>query len=231
MREKSLKRFALTAAAGLLAITAVSGPAYAGNTGFSAGAKLSTLGWGLEANYNVHPMFSVGLSFNWWQDVTEGQSTFVDGATRTFVSQAYGLLVHWHPKADGLRLTLGVYKNNREIDYATPDVSTGSNSTVQFDINGNGYRGSQIGKVTGTLTYPSFAPYYGVGYGYHFNKKFGMLAELGVLVQGDPDLELNASTSNSAVNAALQSEANSYKQDIEWLDKYPVVGLGVYYSF
>lgn len=231
MREKSLKRFALTAAAGLLAMTAVSGPAYAGNTGISAGAKLSTLGWGLEANYNLHPQFSAGLSFNWWQDVNKSQKTYVSGATKTFVSKAYGLMLHWHPKPHGLRVTAGIFKNDREVRYNIPNVNTGASASLEYTINGEGFWGSQIGEVTGTSTYPSFAPYLGVGYDHHISEAFGLVAELGLLVQGAPDLVLSASTNNSSVNSALQNEARAFKQDIEWLQNYPVLGLGVYYCF
>ncbi|WOI52136.1 hypothetical protein [Parvularcula sp. LCG005] len=138
--------------------------------------------------------------------------------------------VDLHPFENGFTLTGGVYLGEKMADLtANPD----ENVTVG-DLT---FTPEQIGILNARADFEDTAPYLGVGWD---NALYGdggisLFARLGVMFTGSPEVSMTASggtLSNEAiVQEALADEEAELKDDIEDYDLYPVINVGVSFSF
>lgn len=148
-----------------------------------------------------------------------------DGSVRL---QSFTLLADWHPFHGVFRLTGGVaYNDNRSALTATP-------SSGGYTINGNHYSPSQVGSLTGVVTFNRADPYFGIGLGDPFRSghwTFGL--DLGVLYQGMPKVSLTAT--GAAADPQLASDIDAataqVRSDVRKYKWYPVVMFSTGYRF
>lgn len=189
--------------------------------------KAGTLGAGVELSKSFGEKFSVGLGFNAYDLKTTDSSSDID-YDFNFDLQSVALLGHYHPFGGIFRLTAGALYNKNELKL-TGKPSAGST----YSINGVSYTAAQVGTLTGTLTFNSTAPYFGLGWGNRPGGKLGLSADVGVLYQGSPNLALSATgaLSDPSLASNLEQERRSAEEDLSDFEWYPVVSLGLYYRF
>ncbi len=225
----SVKKLApMAAAAALLAVCSVS---YGGELG----AKISTLGLGLEYTHPINDKFDVSIGYN--------QYDFSDTLTESNVTynadlewSSIALLGNWRPRGGKFHITAGFLLNSNEIKARA--TTTGS-----YDFGGQTFAVNDVASAVGTLDFKSIAPYIGIGRSGNIPNKKNMTFsfDLGVAFQGKPSVALSGtcspagitadSTCQSRLNAALAVEAQEFRDDIDGFSTYPVLSVGIGYVF
>lgn len=147
----------------------------------------------------------------------------------------YGLLLDWHPFAGGIRLTVGFMSSRNEITgTATPTQPT-EIGNVTFDP-------EDIGTLDLKAKYSNaMSGYVGLGWGNAAcpDERITFSLDIGVIVTSPLEVELTAhspiGSSNPVIQAQLikelrQEEANLEK-DLEDVEAWPVINLGIGYRF
>ena len=144
-----------------------------------------------------------------------------------------GFLIDWHPFDSGFRASVGFLANSTNMAGLLTDGSS-------FDLNGETYQASDIGRLEAKVVLGSGAPYFGIGWGYQPGEMgFGYLLDIGVLFQDDPDVTLTlvqtaalpAGLDAATIAADLRAEEQSLENELESLNIYPVISLGLSYTF
>ncbi len=115
-------------------------------------------------------------------------------------------------------------------DYAWSDITLDVNASPAARTNFGGTALNPGDKAFGSIKYGN-APYLSLGWGNHASRSGGLFfnTELGMMFTGKPDVALT--TNNAVINAtnAAAIEADKLKKDA--LDWFPIVKLGVGYTF
>jgi hypothetical protein len=124
---------------------------------------------------------------------------------------------------------VGAYYNQNEA------FVVGKPTGGTFEINGVTYLASDVGSLTGTLTFERFAPYVGIGFSNAGKKGWKFALDLGALYQNSPLVNLDVVCANPATCTALQGDVQAEEaelqadvNDYKW---YPVISIGIGYSF
>lgn len=229
--------------AAVLALCAVA-PAHAIDV--ALGARISTLGPGLEVATGITPWLDVrGVvnGFNYNRDYTDDKNNKYNGKLKLFTS---GALVDLHPFSGVFRLTAGGLYNGFSLEGKTTDAQTFEYETDDFI-----YR-SNDGRADAKVEFPKFAPYLGLGWGRPIKPDghFWFSFDLGVMLQGSLNADLNLTgtgtvtekanpantqTVDFATNPDVQADLAKYEVQLEDEAKpfkyYPVIGLGFGYKF
>ncbi|RVU84407.1 hypothetical protein EOL70_13060 [Leucothrix sargassi] len=197
-------------------------------------AKVGTLGGGLEYIHALSPKFAIGVGINGLSLSGEVEDTDVT-YDADLDMQNISLLADYHPFANGFRISAGAYSNSNEfVLTATP------NENNEYEINGNTYRTDEtIESLGGAIDFDSISPYIGIGWGHKpmSGKGWGFDADLGVLFQGSPNVALSVTCVNpdSAACTELEDDVEAEEmqlmEDSEEFDVYPVLSIGVSYTF
>ena len=197
--------------------------------------KASTLGAGLEYQRNFQPKTNFRLGFNTWtydQDGTEGGIQYqADLELRTL-----GLIVDYHPWEGIFRVSGGVMYNGNELEMQASLATAGT-----VDIGGRTYTIGANDFLRNSVEFNKIAPYVGLGWGNALSqdKKWGFLFDIGLVVQGDPDINVSTSdftTSNAGITADqfatdVAAEKKELEDALDSFNIYPVVSLGISYKF
>lgn len=198
--------------------------AIAARADLGIGLKAGTLGFGAELSKSFSDKFSVGLGFNTYDYKTTDRASDVD-YDFNFDLQSVALLANYHPFGGVFRFTGGVVYNQNELNL------TGKPTGTSYVVNGQTYTATDVGTLTGKLTFNSTAPYLGFGWGNRPNGKFGLSADVGVLYQGSPKLALTATGAAANLTSNIEQERRSAEEDLSDLEWYPVLSLGMYFRF
>lgn len=229
---KTLSRRLLPVAGLLLLPTLAS----AGDLGVAI--KGGTLGFGIEGDYILSEHFSVRVQANRYDyDTTyDDDEIEYDGALDL---STFGAILDWHPFGGGFRLSAGVYSNGNELTGTARGVG-------EYEIGDETYTvdtSDTLRLNTDVELGDGMVPYLGLGWGHSPTRQSGLLFsfELGVLMQGDPSVDLTASgTANSGtvnfatdptVQAELTKEETNLESDLDDFSLYPVISLGIGYRF
>ena len=193
----------------------------------SVGVGFGTQGANIELGYQINDMWGVRWSTNYFRfghDAEINDITY-NGNANLFST---GLLGDFYPWESGFRFTGGLYYNENEAKvHSTPTSSVTIGSTT--------YTPSQVGTLTGRVSYRDWAPYAGFGYTSNRNQPgFGFVGDLGVMFQGGPRVELaSTGTANSlpGYSASLAQERDNIRDDADWTKFYPVARVGIVYRF
>ncbi len=221
MRETSIlcSAAAVAVAAALpLAAHAAGGPFF--------GARLSTLGAGLEVGTHLSSRWDVRLlanGFDYSTDRTVDQIRY-DGKLKM---ASFGVQADWHPIAGGpLYLTGGLYSNGNKLNAtATPTGTT--------NIGGVPFTPTQIGTLDAHGKFSGSAPYLGIG-GRWGAGAVDFTLEAGAYFQGKAHVTMtnNGTFANDPTfKAQLEIERQNLEHNLNDFSTYPVVALGVGYHF
>ncbi|OQX00477.1 MAG: hypothetical protein BWK73_48335 [Thiothrix lacustris] len=203
----------------LLASNAFAG----GSSSMGVGAKVGTLGLGLEAVKPVSNNLDLRVGVNKFDyDATET----LDGVdyTATLGMQTISALADFRPAGNGFFVSGGVMMNDNKLNAsamvtAAEPVTIGANTITS-------------GTVTSDISFDDVSPYVGVGYRKPVSSAKGLTfaVDAGVLVQGDPKIALAESTGTVA-QSDIDAEIASVRSDVDALKNVPVISLGVVYNF
>lgn len=190
------------------------------------GAKVGTLGLGLEATWRPVPFVDVRIGANSYDYGYDGAQAGLayNGTLSLDTVYATG---NFHFPVSPFRLTLGMFSNGNEIQLSSVDLGT-------FDIGGTTYTSADVGQLTNVVSFKGSAPYVGIGFDFDVFNKVGMNLDLGVLLQGEPQVVMQASgllANDPTFLAAAEIERQQLADDMASFKVYPVVSLGVVFNF
>ena len=221
------RRLAAATLAPLLLIPAIS------HADTSIGLRAGTLGLGAELSYAVSQRVALRLGADTYtpkvRTVTQEDVDYNVNAKL----RSGSLLVDWFPFANNFRFSLGAILNRNKVS------GTGKpNSNGQFTINGQPVNAADVGSLDLQVAFRKTAPYLGIGYGRPVNGGLSFISDLGVMFQGVPTSTLTATcspTASPANCAALQNavagEQATVQDNISKFKYYPVVSIGLAYTF
>lgn len=210
-----------------LACLVLANNAWAETGGFDVGVKAGTLGLGVELNYPLASNMSIAVGLNTFSqsetDTIENIEYDVDLDLQTFA-----VLFNYHPFSGAFRITAGAMLNNNELSLAAKPNAT-------YNINGVDYTAAEVGNLEATVDFNTVAPYVGVGLGHGTSSGLSFTFDVGVLLQGEPNVDLESTggllSNDPAFQAELQQEEAAAEDDIKDFDVYPVISLGLSYRF
>ena len=194
----------------------------------SVGVDVSTQGLGVEVGADFSQYFGLRIDGNYFRVSHGFHSDNVDYHGRARL-MSFGLVGDLYPIDSGFRLTGGGYLNRNHADIqATPTSSVTIGSTV--------YAPSDIGTLSGTVRYPDFAPYAGVGYtSNRGGSGFSFVVDAGVMFQGGSLVTLTSNggalSADPTLQTDLENERAEIKRDVDKLRFFPVLKLGAAYRF
>lgn len=196
--------------------------------GTSIGVGGSTLGFQFMLAHSLSDTLTVKLAHSFASYDSDGETDGVDYEyDLDFASTA--VLLDWHAFNSGFRFTAGALINDNEIS-ATSKVSG-----LTIEVGNTVFTNDQVGRLEGDIGFDSLAPYVGIGWGRAVAEGFAFSFDLGFMIQGEPEVELRSVGGSQSNNAILINEVEREEQelrdDLDDFDLYPVVSLGVSYSF
>jgi hypothetical protein len=199
-------------------------PAMAGD--LAVGAKVGTLGAGVELVTNVVPMLVNARvqmnAFNYNKTITDTTVKY-DAKLKLF---SFGALADFYPLAGKLRLTGGLYYNGNKLSM------TGVPTAGTYTINNTVYAPAAGQSVTTTVDFNKVAPYAGIGFGdpVSSGSPIGFNFDLGVLYMGQP--KTTVTTNVTGVTAAdIAAEKQKLDNSLNNMKFYPVASVGVTLRF
>ncbi len=193
------------------------------------GVHASTNGLGANLTFGINENFNVRALVNTY-DYDRDDS--VDEVNYDFELDlsSFGAIVDWHPTGGNFHLSAGLIANGNEVN------GTGRPANATVDIGNTTFNSSLAGTLEADVTYDSVAPYIGLGWSNSMkNQGLGFAVNIGIIYQGDADVELRSVGADASIAAAIQAELDAEEQEIEDdLDDYkfyPVVSAGVTYRF
>ncbi len=204
------------------------------------GAKAGTLGAGLDLTVGVTEKVNLRggfnqFSFDYTGDIEDETSaggasvTSTADYSTTLEFNTIAMLVDYHPFQSGFRLTAGAILNNNELR----GTAIAGDQTIEI---GN-YTSSQGADLQAdvSITFPKTAPYLGIGYDSSRYSKSGLsfTYDLGVMFQGEPtaSVALSGSDASQVSQADIDAEVADINETLADFTIYPVMNLGLSYTF
>ncbi len=159
--------------------------------------------------------------------------TSVDWDARLKLFQA-GVLVDFFPLAGSFRLSTGIVKDGNRF------TLDGHPNGGNFTFNGNSYPSNYVNSANATVDWSKAVPYLGLGWGnlaggagLHFT------SDIGVLISGSPKASVSVACSSAGQQAGVcaqlasdvASEQTKLQNDVHGLTVWPVVRVGIGFSF
>lgn len=191
----------------------------AGTTGF--GADLS---WRLHERLGITAQYAGGLD---WDGDFESDDLSYDGD----VSLSAGALkVDFYPFAGRFYLTAGAMLPSMDAN-----VRGRASGNDMIEVGGREFRSSDLGEIRGKLTLADgVRPYAGLGWRSSHRRGFSTFSELGVMAT-NVDVALSTTKNfegqSTEFRDALRREERDLKDDAEKLEVFPVLLLGISYTF
>jgi len=213
-----------------LAACAIAGAATAGaaQAQVAIGGGIGTTGATVEAQVKVMPGVVLRGGYNYLE--YEADDTFDDIAYKGDLDlNTLGAFVDFHPFGNAFFITGGAYLGDKALDLtATP--------TANVQIGNQTFTPAQVGVLGLTGDLEDTAPFVGLGWDTTFESTgLGFKFVAGAMFTGTPQVNL-VSTGGSLSNdpnfqAQLAVEEQNLQDDVNDYEVYPVVQLGVTYSF
>lgn len=195
--------------------------------GLFIGGKVSTLGAGGEIGLNLTENFAIrgsatGFSYEFSEEL--------DGIDSDLELElgAIGVQLDLHPLGSGFFLSGGVFSNGNEIvTRAMPSEPVEIGDTV--------YQPAEIGVIEGVGSFDDPVGYIGIGQAFGGRRaSWQFVIEAGAYMQGAPVITYTTTgllADDPDFVADLEAEAASAQDDLERLDMYPVLSLGIRRQF
>jgi hypothetical protein len=235
----NVSRFRLQAATAALLALPLAPAAHAWPT-VAVGGDVGTLGVGGHAVVEVQPWLNGRVSahmFNYNTPVDVGGLDY----DSKFQLVNFGTYADIYPLPGNGRLSLGMMYNGNKVNLHKTCVDG-------CEVDGMTVAGPDA-QIDGALNFNKFAPYAGIGWGNEMSgSPFFILFDAGVMFQGTPQVDLNASgTANVAMNgvsikgvnlqtdpmarSTLDYERSQISSDVGQYRYYPVMSLSMGWRF
>ena len=194
----------------------------------AVGGGIGTTGVTVEAQMKIVPGIVLRGGYNYLQ--YEADDTFDDIAYQGDLDlNTFGAFADFHPFGNSFFITGGAYLGEKSLDLtATP--------TANVQIGNQTFTPAQVGTLGMTGDLEDTAPFVGLGWDTTFeNPGIGLKFVAGAMFTGSPQVNL-VSTGGSLSNdpnfqAQLTVEEQNLQDDVDNYEVYPVVQLGLTYSF
>lgn len=224
----------------------------------SLGAGVSPLGIGMEAATDLNQHFNLRFTGNVFKYSTTFTTDGITSDADLNLASA-GVILDVYPFHTGFRLSPGVLFMNDNKATATADVPGGTsftvNNTTYYSANANSVTGATPLHGDGGLNLNTNKPAFTIttGWGNHIqrNGHWSLPVEVGVAMIGKPAVFMNlhgwACTDQAQTYCAniddptqplavdvqnnLKTQVSKWNSDLEPLKTYPIISLGVSYSF
>jgi len=203
-------------------------PAATAEPGLGLTLKAGTTGVGGDLTVGLTPNFNIraGIGYFTWTQNDVGGDTDKKDVKVDLLN--IPITLDWHPiTGNGFRVSAGVlFDNNRG------EISASSGQSVT--INDHDY---VVSSLNGKIDFNHVGPYIGIGYGnaadtsshWHFS------SDLGVVYLGSPNVSLEATAADPSQQGALNNDVaaqiSKYQDDVKAFKFYPVLTIGVSYTF
>lgn len=195
--------------------------------GLAISLRSGTLGLGGELTANVFPDVNFRFGATAFDFHLDGEISDVDYDFDLDLL-TFPILADWHPFKDAFHVSAGIIVNETDgrLDARFAESVTLGETT---------YTASEVGVLSGGLSFNRVAPYIGIGWGNAFgkDKRWGFVSDFGVAFIGAPDIALSATGagSNSALQADLAREEEELQDDLSGFKIYPVLSVSLFYRF
>ena len=211
-------------------------PASPKTTPFSVQARVSTLGLGIEGSVLVAPQIALRAGYNGYNYSRSVSSQGIDYNGKLKLSSVPVLADVYPSKHGSFHLSAGLLFNSSSVK------ATGKpgGSSETYTLNGTTYSAADVGSLDGRVTFSKTSPYLGIGFGKPAGgSMLQFLFDVGVVFQGKPHLSLDRSGGvaitdpalSDMINAALAAQRDKSQSDVNKLQYYPVVSVGLAYHF
>jgi hypothetical protein len=235
MSERATRIVWSGAVAALLCLLS-SEPAQAADV--AIGGKGGTLGLGVELTVGLGRQWNTRLGINGFDYSDRREASDIEYDAEAQLRTAAALL-DFHPGGRGFRLTAGAIWNGTKVEGSSLPPPSGF-----YDIGGVPVPVAILGTLDAEAEFDPFAPYVGLGWGNAVgsNQKVGFSFDIGVVVQGEADIELTpVLPADSPINTTpgarelleilLEREESEIEDEAADYDIYPVISIGVTYRF
>lgn len=205
--------------------------------GSTIGITASTMGAGIEYTHPLSDDFSLSFGINKFSYTDEIKESDVNySADIDFNS--ISLIANYNPFSDtavfrNLRIRTGLYNNNNEISMsAKPNGGTITIDGISYSANGV--------SANAKVDFDNLSPYLGIGWGSSNSENAGIFGmnltfDIGVIktkvnAKLTGNCTLDAITCNNFQDS-IDNENRDLQKELEDLDLYPIVKLGLSYSF
>lgn len=215
--------------AGLLLALFALLPAGVAAQGIGVGAKIGTLGYGVDGALGLSDRLTVRAGIAFAPEELTFADALIDGEGITGLD--YTLLVPTTTFQAGVDFKLiGPLKLIGGAIYRTENLAFRADVDGDFDLGGQTFNGT--GQVTTELVQGDLLPYAGIGIGGLVGSGIGIYLDVAFAYSSDADVVVTASDnlqSIPGIQQALQDEADLFLQDAPSLadNLYPVIQLGV----
>ncbi len=206
-------------------VLAASGAAHA-DKDFGIGLKAGTLGAGIEGTWRPLPYIDLRVGTNFYEYDDSGDQAGINYDATLDLDTVYGTANFRFPLSP-FRVTAGLFSNGNELSLVSDDTGT-------FEIGGTNYNASDVGTITSTTSFGSTAPYLGFGYDFTVLGRVGLIFDVGVLWQGDPEVSVTADgpiATQQAFLDSLEAERLELEDEVSDYKAWPVVSLGFVVNF
>ena len=196
--------------------------------GTAVGVGGSTLGYQVTLSQSLSENINLKLAYHTASQSFDGETDGVN-YDYDFDFESTGILIDWHVFGGGFRLTTGALINDNEI-YAQSDISG-----LTIEVGDTIFTSAEVGRLEGDISFDSYAPYLGLGWGRSISDGFSFVFDLGMVFQGEPTVNLQTVGGTLSNNPLLLDEVEREEQELQEdandFDIYPVVSLGLFYNF
>ncbi len=187
--------------------------------------KIGTLGIGLDVSRFIDENLATRFNLNTasYSDTTTDSDTEYDIDIDLLT---VGILLDYYPFETEFRLSVGAYYN------ATKFAGIAKSNSGSVNIDGTDYLLSDLGALKSKVTFNKISPYIGIGTGNDARKEgIGFTFDLGVMYHGTPEVDLTVSNAGVVSQAQINAEIKSIEDDMSSFKFYPVIAIGINYTF
>jgi hypothetical protein len=200
-------------------------PLAANAEGMSVDARYGLFGWG--EGFGIEFAGAVGqnaaLRMRLTDTDTDNDETYSGVAySLSYTLRTAGVIFDWRPGGGVFHLSAGLlYNDSQELK----GTAAGS-----LDIGNNTYDATVRADVDWDR---KVSPYFGLGWGNLGQRGKGLAwsVELGIAVTDDPDVTLTQTAGTSIPASDLSTEADELESDLDFMRRYPMISVGLGYSF
>ena len=191
------------------------------------GVKAGLLGLGAELTVGLTDTLNARVGHNAYTFKTTGTESDIKYDI-DMKWQSTGLMLDWHPRGGGFRVTAGYMLNGNKLEM-------GAQESASYDIGDTTYEGDI--SLNSRVSFND-APYIGIGWGNAAKRQgFGFTFDAGAMYQSSPKVRLRG-TCDATVSSLcdgfaddLKREERNLESDLDSFKWYPQVAFGVSYSF
>lgn len=228
-----MRRTILTTAAALAGLASAAHAQE--DASFAGDLSVGTTGVSAHAQLGLHPRLAVRMGYNWLEVGRDDEEISGVSYSGDLEFAGFGGFVDAHPFANPFTVTGGVFVGDKSavLDAVpTEDVGLGDQT----------FTPDQVGTIDGSAEFGDTALFAGIGYDPSLYKEGGLsfIVRAGVMFAGEPDVILSATAetdetipqeARDELRAALDAEETILEDDIDDYAFFPVLTVGVGYSF